>query len=119
MRAWWYMVWVSFQRQSRSHTMVWIALALLALTVLVVAVQTSSRGWTFQRFSRGPVLLFYVGFLQPLWTLSFATEALGRERAAQNLIWLLSRPIPKPAIFLGKYLAVLPWCLASTSAALR
>ena len=32
--------------------------------------------------------------------------------AAQNLIWLLSRPLPKPAIFLGKYLAVLPWCLA-------
>ncbi len=46
-----------------------------------------------------------------MWTLSFATEALGRERSDHNLVWLLSRPLARPAIFLGKYLAVLPWCL--------
>jgi ABC-2 type transport system permease protein len=106
------MVWLSWRRQARAHGMVWIALALLAVTVLIVAVQSSVRPWTFKWFSRGPVLQVYVAFLLPLWTLSFATEALGRERAAQNLIWLLTRPLSKPAIFLGKYLAVLPWCLA-------
>ena len=47
-----------------------------------------------------------------MWTLSFATEALGRERSAHNLIWLLvSDRSARPAIFLGKFLAVLPWCL--------
>ena len=111
-RAWWYMVWLSWRRQARAHGMVWIALALLGVTLLIVGVQTSTAGWTFRRFSRGPVMLVYVVFLLPLWTLCFATEALGRERAAQNLIWLMSRPLSRPAIFLGKYLAVLPWCLA-------
>jgi ABC-type transport system involved in multi-copper enzyme maturation permease subunit len=111
LRAWCYMVVLSWRRQARAHGMLWLALALLGLTMLIVGVQTSARGWTFRQFSRGPVMLVYVVFLLPLWTLSFATEALGRERAAQNLIWLLSRPLSRPAIFLGKYLAVLPWCL--------
>ena len=36
---------------------------------------------------------------------------VGREREAQNLLWVLTRPIPRPAIFLAKYVALLPWCL--------
>lgn len=64
------------------------------------------------RFSTWIVFLLFGTFLLPLWTLSFATEALGREREAQTLIWTLVRPIPRPAIYLAKYLALLPWCLA-------
>jgi ABC-2 type transport system permease protein len=63
-------------------------------------------------FSNSIVFSLFATFLLPLWTLSFATEALGREREGQTLIWTLVRPIPRPAIFLAKYLAVLPWCLA-------
>ena len=36
----------------------------------------------------------YLGFLLPLWSLSFATEAIGGEREQNNLIWLLARPHP-------------------------
>jgi ABC-type transport system involved in multi-copper enzyme maturation permease subunit len=36
---------------------------------------------------------------------------LGREREANNLLWVLTRPIPRGAVFLAKYLALLPWCL--------
>ena len=28
------------------------------------------------------------------------------------MLWVLTRPIPRPAIFLAKYVALLPWCLA-------
>jgi len=63
-------------------------------------------------FSGSVVFTLFATFLLPMWTLSFATEGLGREREAQTLIWTLVRPIPRPAIFLAKYLAVLPWCLA-------
>lgn len=63
-------------------------------------------------FSNLIVFSLFATFLLPLWTLSFATEALGHEREAQTLIWTLVRPIPRPAIYLAKYLAVLPWCLA-------
>jgi ABC-2 type transport system permease protein len=63
-------------------------------------------------FSRWIVFVLFTTFLLPLWSLTFATEALGREREASNLIWTLVRPIPRPAVYLAKYLAALPWALA-------
>jgi len=114
-RAWCYMVYLSWRRQSRAHGMVWIALGLLGLATLIVFLNTynpRTGGWRFSSFSRDIVFAFYSTFLLPMWSLSFATEALGRERSSNNLIWLLTRPLTRPAIFLGKYLAVLPWCFA-------
>jgi ABC-2 type transport system permease protein len=65
----------------------------------------------FLVFSDLIVFSLFTTFLLPLWSVSFATEGLGREREAQNLLWVLTRPIPRPAIFLAKYVALLPWCL--------
>jgi ABC-type transport system involved in multi-copper enzyme maturation permease subunit len=65
----------------------------------------------FMVFSEGFVFSLFLGFLLPIWSLSFATEAIGSEREANTLIWLLSRPLPRPAIYFGKFLALLPWAL--------
>jgi ABC-type transport system involved in multi-copper enzyme maturation permease subunit len=65
----------------------------------------------FQVFSQWFVFSLFLTFLLPFWSLSFATEALGGERESQSLIWLLSRPLPRPAIYLGKFVALLPWAL--------
>ncbi|MCS7047351.1 MAG: ABC transporter permease [Gemmataceae bacterium] len=62
-------------------------------------------------FSTFIVFALFTTFLLPLWTLSFAAEALGREREGQTLIWMVVRPIPRPAIYVAAYIAVLPWCL--------
>ncbi len=62
-------------------------------------------------FSNSIVFTIFATFLLPLWSLSFATEGLGREREARNLLWVLTRPLSRPAIYLAKYLALLPWCL--------
>lgn len=62
-------------------------------------------------FSTWIVFGLFTTFLLPLWSLSFATEALGREREARNLLWVLTRPLSRPAIYLAKYLSILPWCL--------
>jgi hypothetical protein len=62
-------------------------------------------------FSNWLVFSIFCSFLMPLWSLSFATEGLGREREAGNLVWLLTRPLSRPAIYLAKFLAILPWCL--------
>jgi ABC-type transport system involved in multi-copper enzyme maturation permease subunit len=163
-RAWCYLVWLSWQRQARAHLMVWIALGLLALTLLIVALQTHADRWGMWhwRFPRGQgerfetylqmvsklsalpwedpassgvqmargaydVALYHASgffvfsnwivfatfgtFLLPLWSLSFATEGLGREREAHNLLWVLTRPLSRPAIYLAKFVALLPWCL--------
>jgi ABC-2 type transport system permease protein len=164
-RAWCFLVWLSLQRQARAHLMVWIAFGLLALTLLIVAINTQADRWTMAHWThprgKGPaysqhldnlaftgmlpwnapeasmhhmvhaaaraavyegsgffvfsewiVFSLFTTFLLPLWSVSFATEGLGREREGQNLLWVLTRPISRPAIFLAKYLALLPWCLA-------
>jgi ABC-type transport system involved in multi-copper enzyme maturation permease subunit len=95
--------------------MVWIALGLMALSVFIVGLNTAAGNWDspagFLLFSRRFVLGLFCVFLLPLWSLSFATEALGREREARNLVWVLTRPLSRPAIYLAKLVAVLPWCL--------
>jgi hypothetical protein len=65
----------------------------------------------FQVFSQSVVFSIFLSFLLPLWSLSFGTEALGGDRESQSLIWLLSRPLPRPIIYLAKFVALLPWCL--------
>jgi ABC-2 type transport system permease protein len=65
----------------------------------------------FFLFSNWIVFQLFTTFLLPLWSTAFATEGLGREREANNLLWVLTRPMPRSAIFLAKYVALLPWCL--------
>lgn len=63
-------------------------------------------------FSRWLVFFLFLGFLMPLWNLSFATSALGADRESRSLIWLMTRPMPRSGIYLAKFVALLPWCLA-------
>ncbi|HEY1860396.1 MAG TPA: ABC transporter permease subunit [Gemmataceae bacterium] len=63
----------------------------------------------FYRFSNAIVFIIFVSFLLPLWCLSFATEALGGEREGRSLVWLLTRPLSRPSIYLAKFAALLPW----------
>jgi hypothetical protein len=65
----------------------------------------------FLMFARGILFSLFLSFLLPLWSLSFATEALGGEREARSLVWLLTRPIPRWAIYLAKFVGLLPWVL--------
>lgn len=65
----------------------------------------------FYVFSSSIVFSIFLSFLLPIWSLSFATEALGGEREARTLIWLLTRPMSRPAIYLAKFVALLPWSL--------
>jgi hypothetical protein len=62
-------------------------------------------------FSRAVVFTIFISFLLPLWSLSFATETFGGEREAHSMVWLLTRPLPRPAIYLAKFVALLPWSL--------
>ncbi len=163
LRAWFYLVFLSCQRQARSRQMVWIALILLGLATAFIAVNSAAGRWgmghwrspqgsglTFQTWwlaewwstrripaqipSAGPDAIlsawqavldrsgFYVfsdwmvfrtflGFLLPIWSLSFATEAIGGEQESGTMVWLLSRPMSRPAIYLAKFVALLPWGL--------
>src|SRR5262249_7087403 len=65
-------------------------------------------------FSNTVIFFWFLRFLMPLWCVSFATEALGGEREGSRLVWLLTRPLARPAIYLAKYLAQLPWSVGLT-----
>jgi ABC-2 type transport system permease protein len=65
----------------------------------------------FLVFSRYAVFFVFLSVLLPLWNLSFATEAIGGERESNTMIWLLTRPLSRPAIYLAKFTALLPWTL--------
>ena len=65
----------------------------------------------FLIFTQNFVFSVFLPFLLPLLSLSFATEAIGGDREANSLVWLLTRPMPRPSIYLAKFVALLPWSL--------
>ena len=73
---------------------------------------TMFEGASLRIFVGAVVVNLLSSLLMPLWTLTFAGETLGRFRDNRSLGWLLMRPLPRPALYLGSYLAALPWCLA-------
>ncbi|WP_171470080.1 ABC transporter permease [Frigoriglobus tundricola] len=90
-----------------------------ALQSLVLSVphaaMTSDRflaDWAFMTYSRWVVHFVFMGFVLPLFTLSYASGAFGTDRESRSLVWLMTRPIPRSAIYLAKFLGTLPWCLA-------
>jgi hypothetical protein len=74
--------------------------------------KTFLHDWAMMNFSRWVVLVLYLGFILPLFTLSYASGAFGTDRESRTLVWLMTRPIPRSAIYLGKFVGTLPWCLA-------
>jgi hypothetical protein len=70
--------------------------------------------WAFLHFSRWVVFGMYLGFVLPLFTLAYASGAVGSEREGRTLIWLFTRPLPRWAVYLAKFLGVLPWCLLAS-----
>jgi ABC-2 type transport system permease protein len=68
------------------------------------------EGAALRIFVGAVVVSLLSSMLVPLWTMTFAGESLGRFRDNRSLTWLLMSPLPRPAIYLGSYLAALPWC---------
>ncbi|MFL5340488.1 MAG: ABC transporter permease [Gemmataceae bacterium] len=80
-------------------------------SAIMAGVRAALPKTAFVIFSRWVVFAIFQSFLMPLLTLSFATDALGGERENRTLTWLFTRPLPKPSVYLAKYVAALPWCI--------
>ncbi|QDU23816.1 ABC-2 family transporter protein [Urbifossiella limnaea] len=83
----------------------------LSVPAAVLASEKFTHDWAFTNFTRSVPLGAFVGFVLPLFTLAFASGALGTERESRSLVWLLTRPQPRPAIYVATFLGALPWCL--------
>lgn len=84
----------------------------------VMADPDFQRDWSFLNFSRWVIFAMFLGFVLPLFTLAYASAAIGGEREGRTLIWLMSRPLPRSAVYLAKWLGVLPWCLLANGGGL-
>ena len=73
--------------------------------------------YAFLSFVRTVVFGYFLSFLLPLFTLAYASGAMGAERESRTLIWLLTRPLPRWAVYLAKYLGTMPWCVGICGAA--
>ncbi len=88
------------------------AITSLFLSIPQATIQspTFRHNWAFMTYSRWVVMFVFVGFVLPLFTMSYATAAFGTERESRSLVWLMTRPIPRSGIYLAKLLGTLPWC---------
>ena len=84
---------------------------LLSVPHAVLNSEKFLKDWAFTNFTRSAMLGAYLGFVLPLFTLAYATAAIGGERESRSLIWLMTRPLPRGAIYLAKFAGTLPWCL--------
>jgi ABC-type transport system involved in multi-copper enzyme maturation permease subunit len=85
---------------------------LLSIPHAVLSCERFVKDYGFMNFSGWVIFGAYLGFVLPLFTLSYATAAFGAERESRSLVWLMTRPIPRSGIYLAKFLGALPWCLA-------
>jgi len=85
------------------------------VSAICSAVSGASSGLLIQSglpvFTKNVVFSVLLGFLLPLWCLTFAVEGLGSEREGKTLFWLFSKPVPRSSIYVGKFLAILPWVI--------
>src|SRR5262249_20713215 len=94
-----------------THAIPWGGLSAAGPDLSVAAYEAGLANSGLDVFSRWIVYFVFVGFLLPIMSLSFATQALGGERESRSLVWLLSRPLSRPAIYAAKFVALLPWTL--------
>lgn len=99
------------QLQDVQHAWPWNPQVMMMNEGFLAAAQTTLAHSGFYVFANWVVYSVFLSFLLPIWSLSFATEALGGEREGGTLIWLLTRPMPRSTIYLAQFVALLPWAL--------
>jgi ABC-type transport system involved in multi-copper enzyme maturation permease subunit len=84
---------------------------ILSIPHAVLQSEKFIKDWGFMNYSRWVILGAFLGFVLPLFTLSYATAAFGTDRESRSLVWLMTRPIPRSGIYFAKFLGALPWCV--------
>lgn len=118
--AWWWLVVLSFRRLWWTwHTVASVLLlAVVAIVVLGISFKRyydkGEWGWSEIGFTKNILLGLYLSFLLPLLTLAFATQTLGGEWEDRTLVWVLTRPLARPWVYLAKFVAAVPWTFGMT-----
>lgn len=109
-RAFCFLVAYTLRRQLRSRKVV-IGGVLLGLIAAVVVWTGLERTWSLASFSEIVVLRLLGLFYMPIVALMLGTAAVGDDRDERSLVYLLTRPISRGSLYVGKLLGVLPLVL--------
>ncbi|MBS0211253.1 MAG: ABC transporter permease subunit [Planctomycetes bacterium] len=114
LRAWLMLLWLSFRRLlwSRSTLMVWFPLVVFGVTVWRYELgRTIDLGWAFNYFSGRLIFFGFASVVLPLCVVAFSATSIGGDREDRTLLFILIRPISRPAILAAKWVATLPLTL--------
>lgn len=107
---WGHSLWQLFILTFRRHLLSRQTLVCLGLTFVLGAIVVA---WSLQA-SRTPkkladqvLVTTFIGFLMPIFAISYGAASIGGEREDRTLIYLLITPIPRPLIYLIKAAAAL------------
>jgi len=93
---------------------------LLAFALLAATAWSVRHERTAAQFVQEIFLPLYVSFFLPIFSLCYASAGVAGERQDQTLVYLLATPLPRPVIYVAKYLAALvlvsAWNLAGFAA---
>lgn len=107
---------LTLQRQLLSRQSL-VNLGLAILCGLIVAAWSHRGNRTVTGLCDFMLLPTFIGFLMPIFAISYGSSTIGGEREDQSLIYLLITPIPRFAMYLTKAIAVsLLVCLWTTAA---
>ncbi len=104
--------WFSVRKSRRTRLM-----ALAGILPVLAALAMQAERWV-RGGGSGPggleifsslILAFYLQFLVIILALFYGTSILSEEIEGRTLTYLTTRPLPKPAIVLGKYAAYAVW----------
>lgn len=109
---------VTLRRQFFSRQTL-VSLGLTTLCALIVLAWNSQTSPTAKKFADQVLFPLFVGFLLPIYAISYGAASIGGEREDRSLIYLLIAPLPRPVLYLVKALTAmflgLGWTVAGLS----
>jgi ABC-type transport system involved in multi-copper enzyme maturation permease subunit len=107
---------ITFRRQLLSRQTI-VGIALTLLCTLIVVAWSLHREPTTKRLAQQVLVPTYVAFLMPILSICYGASGVGGEREDRTLIYLLITSIPRPLVYLVKFLAtqtlVLGWTIGT------
>jgi ABC-type transport system involved in multi-copper enzyme maturation permease subunit len=107
---------LSLRRQFFSRQTL-VSVVLTLFTCLLVVGWTFGRDPSVKRLAERVLVPIFGSFLLPIYAICYAASSIGSEREERTLVYLLNSPLPRPVVYLVKYLAAtalaLGWSCAS------
>jgi ABC-type transport system involved in multi-copper enzyme maturation permease subunit len=116
LRAWSMLVWISLRRLIWSSNTWMVLMPLAGCALYLVRRRYGTDGFSPQAFNQFSTFLMqvYVSIVLPLCTLAFSAGSIGGDREDRTLLFVLVRPLSRPAILLAKVVATLPLALGTS-----